>query len=68
MYQLIAKDSEIEAYSLCLNDILKEFRVDITWRIGRYGYVEDFSFDYDSIDVDDILDVHKHLMKKHDVK
>ena len=30
MYQFIAKDSEIEAYSLCLNDILKEFRVDIT--------------------------------------
>ena len=33
-----------------------------------YGYIRDFSVDYVSIDVDDILDIHKHLMKKHDIK
>ena len=31
--------------------------------------MSDFSVDYDSInDVDDILDIHKYLMKKYDIK
>ena len=30
---------------------------------GFYRHVYDFSVDYDSIDVDDILDIHKFLMK-----
>ena len=28
-----------------------------------YGYVYDFSVDYDSIDVDDILDIREYFMK-----
>ena len=32
------------------------------------GYVYDFSIGYDSIDVDDTLDIHKYLMKKHNIK
>ena len=28
----------------------------------------DFSVDYDSINVDDILDIHKYLIKKHNIK
>ena len=31
---------------------------------GLNGYVYDFSVDYDAIAVDDILDIHKYLMKK----
>ena len=31
-------------------------------KTGLYGYVFDFLFDYDSIDVDDILDIHEYLM------
>ena len=31
------------------------------------GYVYDFSVDYDAITVDDILDIHKNLMKKNDI-
>ena len=33
-------------------------------RTGLYGYVYDFSVDYDAIDIDDIVDIHKYLMKK----
>ena len=33
-----------------------------------HGYVYCFSVDYNSIDVDDILNVHKYLMKEHNVK
>ena len=32
------------------------------------GYVHDFSVDYNSIAVDDILGIHKYLMKKLDIK
>ena len=31
------------------------------------GYVFDLSLDYDIIDVADIVDIHRYLMKKHDV-
>ena len=34
---------------------------------GFNGYVYDFSVNYDAIDVDDILDIHKYLMKKKDI-
>ena len=35
-------------------------------KTGLYGYVYvyDFSADYDAIAVEDILDIHKYLMKK----
>ena len=33
-------------------------------KTGLNGYVYDFSVDYDVIAVDDILDIHKYLMKK----
>ena len=35
---------------------------------GLNEYVCDFSVDYDAIAVNDILDIHKYLMKKHDSK
>ena len=31
------------------------------------GYVYDFSVDCDAITVDNILDIHKYLMKKNDI-
>ena len=31
------------------------------------GYVYDFSVDYDSIKVSDILDIHKYLMEKNGI-
>ena len=37
-------------------------------KTGLYGYVYDFSVNYDSIDFDDILDIHNNLMKKRDIK
>ena len=33
-------------------------------RTGLNGYVYDVSVDYDAIAVDDILDIHKYLIKK----
>ena len=36
-------------------------------KTGLNGYVYDFSVDYDAITVNDILDIHKNLMKKNDI-
>ena len=35
---------------------------------GLNRYVYDFSVDYDAITVDDILDIQKYLIKRHDIK
>ena len=50
------KDSEINAAQLCLQNP------------GLHGYVYDFSVICDSIDVDDILDIHKYLIKNRNIK
>ena len=34
---------------------------------GFNGYVYDFSVDYNPIAVDDILDIHKYLLKKNNM-
>ena len=59
-----AKNSETVATPLCLGNISKDFSVDNMKQTGLNGYVYDFSADYDAIAVDDILDIHKYLMKK----
>ena len=62
-----AKDSEIIATPLCLGNISKNVSVDNLKKTGLNGYVYDFSVDYDAIAVDDILDIHKYLMKKNNI-
>ena len=67
IYKFKAKDSEIVASPLCLENISKDWSVDIMKRTGFNSYVYDFSVDYDSTDVDDIKDIHKCLMEKNNV-
>ena len=62
-----AKDSEIAATPSCLGNISKDFSVDSMKKTGLNGYVYDFNVDYDAIAVDDILDIHKYLIKKNGV-
>ena len=56
--------TEIVATPLCLGNNSKDWSVDNMKKTGFNGYVYDFSVDYDAIVVDDILDIHKYLMKK----
>ena len=63
-----AKHSETVVSSLCLGNTSKDSSVDNMKKTGLNGYVYDFSVHYDAIPVDDILDIHKCLMKKHDIK
>ena len=67
IYKFKAKDSEIVATSLCLGNISKDWSVDNMKRTGFNGYVYNFSVHYDAISVDDILDVHKYLMKNNNI-
>ena len=61
IYKFKAKHSEINTTSLCLGNVYEN--------TGLYGYVLDFSVDYESIDdVDDIFNDYDYLMKKHDIK
>ena len=63
IHKFKAKDSEIVASSLCLENISKDFSVDNTKRKTRLtGYVYDFSVDYDAIALNNILDIHNYLM------
>ena len=61
------KDSEILAYSLCLGNVSKDWSQDNIKKTGFNGYIYDFSSDYNVIDVSDIRDIHKYLMKKNKI-
>ena len=64
IYKFKVKDSEIVASQLCLGNISKDWSTDNIKKTGFSGYVYDFSVHYDATDVDDILNIHKYLMKK----
>ena len=67
IHKIKSKDSKILANFLCLGNISKDWSVDNMKKTGLNGYVSDFSVDYDAIAVDDILDIHKYLMKKNNM-
>ena len=67
MIKFKAKDSELDANILCLGNISKDFSVDGMKKTGLYGTVYEFSVDYGAISVDNILKIHKYLIKKHNI-
>ena len=62
--KLTAKNSEIVANPLCLENVSKDLSADNMKKPELNGYVYDFSDDYDDTAVDDISDIHKYLMKR----
>ena len=64
IYKLKGKDSETVAAALCLGNISKDWSADNMKKKEFNDYVYDFSVDYGATDVDDIVDIHKYLMKK----
>ena len=67
IYKFKAKHSEIVATPLHLGNISKDWSVVNMKNTGFTGYVYYFSVDYDAIAPDDILDIHKYLMKKNNI-
>ena len=68
IHKFKTKDSEIIAGLICLGNITRDFSVDNMKKTGLDGYVYDFSVDYDPIANDKILDIHKYLMNKNNIK
>ena len=68
LFNFKAKDSEILPYPLCLGNISKAFSPLNTTSTGLYGYLYDFSVNYGAIANDKILDIHKYLMEKNNIK
>ena len=62
------KNSEINGAPLCLINISKDFSADNMKKTELHVYVYDISVDYYSIYVDNILDIHKYLMVKNNIK
>ena len=61
-----AKDLEFVPNLICLGNI-SDFSVPNTKITRLHGSVFDFSVDYRVTVVDDILDIHKYLMKKNGI-
>ena len=63
------KTLEIKPYLLCLGNIKNNFTVNkMKKKTGLNGYVFYLSIDYNIIDVSNIINIHKYLMKKHNIK
>ena len=67
IHKFTAKDSMIVLNGLCLGNVSKDFSASNMKKTGFNDYIYDFSVDYDTIDVNDILGIHKYLMKKNDI-
>ena len=68
IYKFTVKNSEINLVPLCLGNVSKDISTDNMKKTGLYRYVNDFSVDYDSIDIANILEIQKYLMVMNKVK
>ena len=64
VYQFKGKNSEIKDYALCLGNVSKDFTINNIKKTGLKGVAKLLSVDLYPIDTNDILDIHKYLMKR----
>ena len=64
IYQFTVEDSEIKYYALRLDSISKYFTINNMEKTIIKGIVKFFSVDFISVDANDVLDIHKYLMKR----
>ena len=64
VYQFKVKDTEIKDYALCLGNVSKDFTINNMKKTGLKGIVKSFPVDFNPVDNNDILDIHKYLMKR----
>ena len=66
--QFKAKDSEIKNYPFCLENVSNDFTAINMKKTRLNGYVYEFSLGYNTINTSNVINIHKYLMKKHDIK
>ena len=52
---------------MCLGGLSEDYNKNSCKDTGLHGNVYDFSVDYSAIRNDEILDIHKYLMKKNNI-
>ena len=62
-----AKNSELIKYPMCLGGLLKDDNKNSRKGTGLCENVYDFSISYSAATNDEILDIHKYLMKKNNI-
>ena len=62
-----AKDDQIVKEILCLGNISDDWIAANAGKTGFWGEIYDFAVDYTSINIGDIYNVHRYLMKKHNI-
>ena len=67
IYKFKAKDSEIAASPLSLGNISKDWSLYNMKNSGFTAYDYNFSVGYDDIEVDNVKDIQKYLMKKKNI-
>ena len=64
IYQFKSKESEIKYYTLCLGNISKGFTINNMNKARLKRNKRFLSIDFNPIDANDTLDIHKYLIKK----
>ena len=67
IHKFTAKDSMIVPYNLCLGNASKDFSASYMKKTGFNSNIYDFSADYNTIDVNNIKNIHKYFMKKNNI-
>ena len=62
-----ATDDQIVKEILCLGNISDDWTVPNAQKTGLWGEIYDFAVDYTSTNIGDIYNVHRYLMKKHNI-
>ena len=69
IYQFKTKDSEIKKCPLCLGIISGDFSAsDMKKNPGFNGFLYNFSVDYRPFNTGNIINIHKYIMKKYNIK
>ena len=62
-----AKDDQIVKEILCLGNISNDWTTANAEKTGFWGEIYDFAVDYTSTNIGYICNVHRYLMKKHNI-
>ena len=62
-----AKDDQIVKEILCLGNISDDWTDENAPKTGLWGEIYDFAVDYISTNIGDIYNIHRYLMKKHNI-
>ena len=62
-----AKDDQIVKEILCLGNISDDWTAANAQKTGFWGKIYDFAVDYTSTNIGDIYNIHRYLMKKHNI-